>query len=532
MFEQTTLKNGENYTIQNPERTLTTFVDSRRKIDQVINNPKELPNYIKKGIMEWVQGMKVTLGMMLFISPTEEILPEAYVTHFRKKMADFFKKNEIPENLLLNREKVEENLSRLDKTQQKELGNFQFKDILSNQKKKVEENLLELDATQKEKLANFLLLALNVNEPGLLHASSAFLANGFLMTGDDYKIEGCRELTIKWTSKRIYFETSGVIKDSKDKISMGGFVYNGFVNIEGGKICIQDYLKFTSYDKHLTSSLEHIIRLFKLPRENIYEILGDLISQPKECNINEVSILIRELIYRIYQELLKISKDYNKEDSAQYVSHLVTWLDRKDGNDKQNRKNKFWWVVERRLQDFSKTYHLILCEGYKITEENILGKDIIDILGQAILRKVMVNIFNDYKSIFFELVTAIESKTKLEIPQNLVNEAELSKDRFLNPLRISPNDVIEYYRSKIVAFLDSCKEKLELNSNRNNGIWFFKFFNLTPPLKKYIDEKQEETANIMDIFAKKGDYHLFIVPEQNNSSQVSDETLSRLIKML
>ena len=144
----------------------------------------------------------------------------------------------------------------------------------------------------------------------------------------------------------------------------------------------------------------------------------------------------------------------------------------------------------------------------------------------------MVNIFNDYKSIFFELVTAIESKTKLEIPQNLVNEAELSKDRFLNPLRISPNDVIEYYRSKIVAFLDSCKEKLELNSNRNNGIWFFKFFNLTPPLKKYIDEKQEETANIMDIFAKKGDYHLFIVPEQNNSSQVSDETLSRLIKML
>jgi hypothetical protein len=541
MFEQTTSnKNEQNCTIQNPEQTITTFIDSRRKIDCVVNDPTKLSGYIGKGIEEWAKRMQVTLGKTPFISPiispTETVPQTADVKYFQEKMAVFFQEKKPFENLPSENEAINKALSNFSQ-EKKTFGNVPPTKVVKKENflKKVKEDFLKLNETQKEKLTNFILIALNINEPGLLHASSAFLSNGFLMTGiDNYKIEGCKDLIIKMTSdQNIYFESKGIIRCLKGE-NVGEFVYNGFINFVKGEqtkeeeVRIQDYLKFTSYDKFLTSSLEQIIRLFKLPRKNIYEILDDLISQPKECDINEVSILIRELIYRTFQELLKIS------NSDEFKPRLVKWLDSKDENNRQDRKNKYWWRIERRLQVFSETEHSILSERYEIKTNGLLGIDILNILQQAIIRKIMANIFNDYKFIFCELVDAIKTKES-QIPKDFVNKAKefLSENQTLDSSLTDPKSVIECYENKITGLFDYFKKQLELNSNRNNGrIWFFKFFNPLSPLEKYIDEMHKQTISFMKMFADSGDYYLFTTSKQNNSSQVSDETLSKLIKML
>ncbi|KPJ67876.1 MAG: hypothetical protein AMJ43_02690 [Coxiella sp. DG_40] len=538
MFEQTTSnENAKCYTIQNPEQTITTFVDSRRKIDYVVNDSTKLSGYIERGIEEWAKRMQVTLGTIPFISQTEEIIQEAYVTYFREKMADFFREKKPFENLPSEEEAIEAFRTKNQVKKVPPPGEAKKGNLLERVKK----DFLELDEIRKEKLANFLLIALNIKDPGLLHASSAFLSNGFLIMGvDDYEIQDCKDLIIKMTSdQNIYFESKGII--SLKGGNVGEFVYNGFVNFveneetKKEEIRIQDYLKLTSYDKSLTSNLSHIIRLFKLPRKNIYEILDDLVSQPKECDINEISILIRELIYRTFQELLKKSRDC-KDNENQCISNLLTWLNEGDKSNTQDRKNEYWWRIKRRLQVFLNTQHAILFERFEISEANVLlGKQILNILQQAIIRKIMVNIFNDYRFIFSGLVNAIKTETKLEIPQDLVNKAEefLSENQTLDSSLTDPKSVIECYENKITELFNYFKKQLKLNSNRNNSrIWFFKFFNPLSPLEKYIDEMHKQTINFMKIFAERGNYHLFTTPEQNNSSQVNNETLSKLIKML
>lgn len=536
-FEQTTSnRNEKNRSIQNPEQKITTFIDSRRKIDCVINDPTKLPGYIGKGIEEWVKRMHVKLSKKPFISQTGEIPQEKYEEYFWERIISFFKGKKPFESLPSEEDAIEafcnqfKDVSPPDKFKDAPLPEEPKK---GNLLKRVKKDFLKLDdktpKEKKEKLANFLLIALNINEPGLLHASSAFLSNGFVIMGvDDYEIEGCKKLSIKMTSnENIYFKSKGIIKGLEGK-NVGEFVYNGFVNFvkteetKKEEIRIQDHLKLTSYDESLTSDLEHIIRLFRLPRKNIYEILDDLVSQPKECDIDEVSILVRELIYRTYQELLKKSEAC-KDDRSRYISNLLTWLNESEENDRQDRKNKYLWDVERRLQVFLETKHSILVEGYKITETDVLiGMEILNIFQQVLIRKIMVNIFNNYKFIFSGLVYAIKTKTKLEIPQDLVNKAEelLSKNQSLDSSLTDPKSVINYYENKIIEFFNYFKKQLELNPGGNNGnIWLFKFFNTRlSPLEKYIVEMQTQTIDLRKMFADRGDYHLFTI-EQNNSSQ-------------